>query len=259
MRFSLRNFSEAGFRWFLAYALLVGLVVGATYSRAQVWQPWTHGTPAATGALPITIVQHNIASSGTGAQTTWNVSLPSASAVGNLFTLELYWYKNAISQAVTSLITNNSTTCTAVSGTSVDDGNERAVIYYCANNAANVVVTFTVNWGGNVGYPAMLVQEWAGASTASPDVGIGQHGNGTGVATISVTTNGNTGQANQLLVSMVGPSTSAATSVGGSQTALEGNSASYQTASANGVPVQHTYNFAASQNMVAAIAAFKHP
>jgi hypothetical protein len=38
-------------RWLALYAVLVGVIAGATCSRAQMWQPWTHGTPAAGGSV----------------------------------------------------------------------------------------------------------------------------------------------------------------------------------------------------------------
>jgi hypothetical protein len=67
-------------RWLALYAALAGIIAGATYSRAQMWQPWTHGTPAAAGGTCASATKWST----TDKDSTVTISADQCTATGNV-------------------------------------------------------------------------------------------------------------------------------------------------------------------------------
>jgi hypothetical protein len=218
---------------------------GTTLCDNMAWTAFTTGCVAAGGVITATGV-HGLTNPGTTLTLT-------GTTLGTFFTVELASI-NAGASSYT-LSTNNGTSCTESPGTFILNGSASSDIWYCANNAASGSITFTTTAPGG-GSNFIAAQEWSGA--IGPGLGIGNHVTGTTQTTLSVTTNGNLTQNNQLIVSIAGDNSSFPTGVGGSQTLID-SIASYQIGGTANNPITHTFNWASGNSFLTlSIAAFKH-
>jgi hypothetical protein len=174
---------------------------------------------------------------------------------------------------VTSVTTNSTpATCTHATGTAIAEnggggGNsETTDIYYCPNIAGGSI-TVTGHLSGSSTIAAWnVVSEFSpGTSGAGADVGIGNTGATLegGASSVSVATNGNLTQNNQLIISVMTHDDSPGTvSAGGGQTVINGDfpSVSYLIGGTSGSPVTQSYSWTSNgATAPMSIAAFSHP
>lgn len=260
--------------------ILAWLVLGAALSLPASANMLQMGTTAAgpappvnTGAPQLTVVPAGIAlvqnatsQGGASPNSLHSTTLPNATTINNLITVEPVLFSGSTTVHITSVTTNNGTTCTQATGAlAASVGQVTTAIYYCINAASTAAGGFTVTVnndnGSDVSYPFVSVQEWSGALTTGVDAGLGNNtltGGGTS-GTLTLTPN----QTNSLILSVIGPSTSNPTTITGgtfTDSTPAMRVAAYTLTDTSGTAVTHTYGFGSSQSwMNGAIAEFKHP
>lgn len=230
------------------------------------------GTPGSGCTVGCLVAHSNPSISGSGSSTltsSWTVN-----ATGDAIIIEVAYCGNFDCTAqgadpsawYTTSITYSGGSCSLSPGTQIPMSSTPSVegdIWYCPNMAASGTVTFTFTMGGNVFYPTVFEQELRGVPTSSLDVGIANTAQTTTATSLSLTTNGDTTQSNQFVVSFVVSST-AQSSITINGTALDNSPAAgcasqYFPGIASGNTVTATYTLSTTPNVsIESIAAFKH-
>jgi len=263
-----------------AAAALIWLVCAAG-ALAQIGTNVSIGTVAKVGGGGggnFTLQNHAIIYLGSGADqgvTTTTTSAFTVHATGDLVILEItdcsgggILCSPGSNTGHASTITYPGGSCSVATGTAftnVPPPNRtlQAEIWHCDNMAASGSVVFTVNFSPAVSYPNVFAQDLSGVPTTGLDVGIGNVLEQTSVTTASVTTNGNTTQDNQFVVSAC-LGLDASSSLTFNNTSLDVATSNQRGAQYNGTtlsvnPVTATCTFSGTQtSTVISVAAFAH-
>lgn len=237
----------------------VALAARSNQWYASISAPVPSGAPV----TPIMFVSSGFGTTGSATSTanaTATATL-STSAAGNLLTGFATSFGPTAGGPV-SVVASNGTSCAFVPGASFTTAAEaNGAMFYCANNAGGAV-TVTVTWGATPSsYQGVMVQEWAGALTSGPlEASSGKAATVASTTSVSLATNVALTQADELVLSLIAPSSVAATGRGPNQLSVNGTdiSPSYQLTSSSGSTVTHSYSFLSPTNVSMIIAAFKH-
>lgn len=243
---------------FLSAAVIAAVLSEPASSGAGIF--WASTSPASG---PIHFVQTNSAQC--PSVLTCGVTL-AGTVAGNFIPVLITTINFTAAPNITGVATDNTTTCSHAANTfsTVFASSQflTSDIWYCPNNAAGGSITVTATADRTSPTFAVVLGEFSGVSTSSPDIGVGSTNTTTGsFTTFSAVTGGNLTQTNQLTVSVIRVLTVAATSWGPNQNPFASLvDDTYKLINSSGATTTDTYNFpAGNTGACMSIAVFSHP